>query len=298
MKIIVCTTFRDFKGTDNDNIQLKFLENIKNQTYQDFLLVTTTFGEKNVKKVVDGLLGEKSIVIESNIPKEYKFSLTDVVLNGIRVANDLSDQSIIIWCTCDIIFDSNFFQIIANNYAEGVSGIVHPNAIYTSLSDINNPHKATVEVKKGIDLLFFDSSVLSRAEGDIRNYRFYDWGVFEYFLTSIAMRYAKTRINLFCLTRLKKVVNDRKLTNESKAYFKRCLDMNIPILKKYCSDKNISDKIYRNGWLYDCHCQFKIIKGTPSYYWMKYEYAITRYLKKKLGPLKRKVFGVRAQTES
>lgn len=49
VKIILCTTFRDFKGTENDEIQYRFLDGIRQQTYQNYQVVTTTFGEKKSK---------------------------------------------------------------------------------------------------------------------------------------------------------------------------------------------------------------------------------------------------------
>lgn len=86
VKIILCTTFRDFKGTENDEIQYRFLDGIRQQTYQNYQVVTTTFGEKKVKNIVDAYLKEKSIVKNIDIDPQYRFSLTDVVLNGIEVA--------------------------------------------------------------------------------------------------------------------------------------------------------------------------------------------------------------------
>lgn len=50
VKIILCTTFRDFKGTENDEIQYRFLDGIRQQTYQNYQVVTTTFGEKKSQK--------------------------------------------------------------------------------------------------------------------------------------------------------------------------------------------------------------------------------------------------------
>ncbi len=278
VKIILCTTFRDFKGTDNDKIQYMFLDNIKKQSYQNYLIVTTTFGEKKVKEVVDQYFGEKSITRNVDLPSEYRFSLTDVVLSAIEAAKTITDECIIVWCTCDIMFDPTFFQKLADNYQTGVSGIVHPNVIYKTLDDLRNDQNSSVEIHKGIDLLFFDKRVLIDAEQDIKKYRFYDWGVFEYFLVGLSLVYSLKRINLFSFTKVKKVVNDRALTDESKAYFERCLNMNEPVFKQYCLDKGLPTKLYDRGWLYDCHCQFKMLKPSLKYLKMKYSYAIHRFL--------------------
>jgi hypothetical protein len=48
MKILWVTSFREFKGKNNDQIQLKFLKQIGNNN--NVTLCVTQFGEKNVKR--------------------------------------------------------------------------------------------------------------------------------------------------------------------------------------------------------------------------------------------------------
>jgi hypothetical protein len=50
LKIIVCTTFRDFTGSENDDIQRLFLSSLDFQSYKNFELVVTLFGEKRSPK--------------------------------------------------------------------------------------------------------------------------------------------------------------------------------------------------------------------------------------------------------
>lgn len=273
VKIFICTTFRDFKGTDNDKIQYMFLDNLKNQSYDNFTLVTTTFGEKKVKQVVDSNLGEKSIVVNEDIPSEYRFSLTDVLLNAIKEAEKLKsgEKSIIVWCTCDVMFESTFFQTLVENYSEGMCGIVHPNIQYRTVDDLLSKNGRIETLKKGIDLLFFDSTLLINSKMDIEKYRFYDWGVFEYFLVALAKNTSNNRINLFCKTKLRKVVNDRKLTNESKAYFKRCLDMNYPVLLGYLLKYNIAND-FHDIIEYNAHTLFRVIDKNWEYRYIKARY--------------------------
>lgn len=261
MLIILCTTFRDFKGTENDIIQYKFLDSIKRQTYQNYKIVTTTFGEKKVKEVVDGYFGEKSIVRNVDVPPEYRFSLTDVVLSGVNELKQAADDAILVWCTCDIQFDKWFFQTLVNNYSKGISGIIHPNIIYNSLEDLEKRRGVVGSLEKGIDLLFFDKDTILKADKDIMKYRFYDWGVFEWFLVALAKKYASIHVNLFSQTKNKKVENNRQLTNESIEYFKRCIELNQPVFDNFIQESGLSDSSW-NLMCYNAHKLFTISKPT------------------------------------
>lgn len=268
VKIILCTTFRDFKGTENDEIQYRFLDGIRQQTYQNYQVVTTTFGEKKVKNIVDAYLKEKSIVKNIDIDPQYRFSLTDVVLNGIEVAETCFDDCILVWCTCDILLEPNFFQILVNHYKRGFAGIVHPNIIYKSLDDLENDKGKFGPVDMGIDLLFFDGAIFkTEGKNDIEKYRFYEWGVFELFLAAVSKMYASQLINLFCISKVRKIVNNRKLTNESKEYFNRCLKMNNPIQKRYCIDKGLDPNIWCE--LFKIHKQYEMLDTGYVYFLLR-----------------------------
>lgn len=263
MKIIFCTTFRDFKGSANDQIQYMFLDNLKSQTYQDFILVTTTFGEKNVKSVVDEYFRERSIVFNSEMPANHRFSLSDVVLSGIKVAEELQEDSIIVWCTCDILLEKNFCEKLVSSYQKKACGIVHPNIIYPSLDALNKKDGVIGQLHKGIDILFFDSSVLIEAKQEIIDYRFYDWGVFEYFLVALSCAHSDALINLFSVSKVKKIVNDRVITKETADYFKKCLDQNFPVLEKYI--KNRLDGEINDYIEYNAHLKYKVIRKRMLY---------------------------------
>lgn len=107
---------------------------------------------------------EKSIVKNIDIDPQYRFSLTDVVLNGIEVAETCFDDCILVWCTCDILLEPNFFQILVNHYKRGFAGIVHPNIIYKSLDDLENDKGKFGPVGMGIDLLFLMVPYLKQRE--------------------------------------------------------------------------------------------------------------------------------------
>lgn len=262
VNIFICATFRDFKGTDNDKIQYKFLESIKGQSYQNYSLVTTTFGEKNVKGVVDGMFGDKSIV-KNVVLDKYRFSLTDVLLNGIEEVKKCQEDSILIWCTCDIVFEPDFFKMLAERYRPGIAGIVHPNIIYKTLEDLDKGIGELGGKDKGIDLLFFDGKALiGQAEEDVRKFRFNEWGVFEYFCAAITKVYMSKRVNLFYLSKLKKIANDRVLTNESRKYFEDCNKMNFPVLKSFCMERGLNYSRWKD--MFYVHCQFKTLNAPIS----------------------------------
>lgn len=264
MKIIVATTFRDFKGTDNDRIQYAFLENLKKQTHADYKLAVTTFGEKNVERVVKEQIGDCAVIRNATVPADSRFSLTEVVLTGMNVARDCGDDCVIVWCTCDVIFMPDFFQTLIEHHIPGYAGIVHPNIIYASLEDYSLDKGHFEPLYEGIDLLFFDSKVLELARGDIEEYRFLDWGVFEWFLGLLAYRYATERINLCGVTTIGKVANNRKLTNESLLYFSRCCDKNKAVLKRYIHDTGIVPT-YVAALGLNCHKRFKMLKPFDGY---------------------------------
>lgn len=123
-KIYVCTTFREFCGDTNSIIQDKFLNTIKNQTYKNYKLIITTFGEKTVKSHLNKIIPEEKFLITESKKGNYKYSLTDVVINAI---NQIKEPGILIWCTCDIELQPNYFQTLIEKYESGIAGITHPN---------------------------------------------------------------------------------------------------------------------------------------------------------------------------
>lgn len=279
MKIIICSTFRDFTGTDNDILQYTFLDSVKKQSYQNFVFVTTTFGEKHVKRVLDNYFFGKSVVYDMNLPSGYRFSLSAVVLNGIRVAQEIKEKCIVIWSTCDIQLDLDLFQLIINNYSDGFSGIIHPNINYPNYDALIQKKGVVADLfTGGIDLMFFDSSVLINAKNDIEKYRFYNWGVFEYFLVAISIKYASRRINLVPFSKIKKIMNNRESTEESSNYFDECIALNFPTLKKYIEDNNICNGSVESVMQYRAHKSFTVAKKTPFYRLILFNYKIGVYV--------------------
>ena len=158
----------------------------------------------------------------------------------------------------------DFFQNIVENFKPGTSGIVHPNVLYNTVEEMKNGRGTIESLNEGIDLLFFDAQVLEAARADIEEYRFLGWGVFEWFMALIALRYATSRINLWGITSIGKITNNRALTNESLQYFGVCARHNKKVLERYIRDTGVvrrfSDAIGLN-----CHLRYDLMVQIPGY---------------------------------
>ncbi len=261
-KIIVCTTFREFKKTENDKIQLLFLESIQKQKYSNYLLVVTTFGEKNVKPILEEKFGNKVIVIDEELEK-YRYSLTMVVLNGIKIAEKYK-ESILIWCTCDIILKTDYFSIINKIYKKDIVGTTHPNLIAKTVGDFKNKKFTMATLGQGFDLLFFATELLKQEKivDIIQKYYFYEWGVFEHFLIGIALMYSDNLVNLVNYSDIVKIENDREANHESKIFFQECRERNMRPFLKCIREMNMPRRVKDLKY---CHSKFKILKITPKW---------------------------------
>ena len=195
-KIYICTTFRDFNGSLNDQLQRAYLKGIAAQTYSNFELVVTLFGEKKVEENVRAILGDKCYFKDEG-KKDYKYSLSTVFLNGLERAKEEED-SILIWSTSDIVLDRNYFETIIKHYDDSMAGITHPNRHALLLEEKMKEKSRLADFTFGIDILFFSTKVLRKKEcmDILQKYRFYGWGVFENFLATLGAEYAEKCINI------------------------------------------------------------------------------------------------------
>jgi len=245
--IYVCTTFRDFSGTKNDEIQYSFLDSLKEQTNQNFKLIVTTFHEKNVEKVITEKFPNNSKIIQTNLEK-YRFSLSDVVQNGIDEAL-LEKNILVVWTTCDVVLQKNFTEVLESINSRDLFGICHPNIFDKKLGSL----------RKGIDLLFFNAELFREKENYnyIKDYRFYNWGIFEFFLSGVAKKVSNNRKNVILLTQIEKNVNDREIVNENEEYFIDSMNLNYPTLYKF--QKNEFQNPIHLADLFYCHTLFDYI---------------------------------------
>lgn len=262
-KIIICTTFREFDDSENAKIQHLFLKSIKEQNYFNYMLVVTTFGEKNVERVLKQEFGNKVVCYEKSLSNNYRYSLSAVFLNGLNMAIDDRD-SILLWCTCDIIFKPQYFSTINSLYKDDVVGTSHPNLLVSSVKELEHNDIRRQNMYQGFDILFFATKIFDDLEirKMLEKYYFYDWGVFEHFLIGIALKYSHNRINLVNYADVLKIENDREASNDTKQFLTEAHRRNWNILQKCIAETKMSDKV-NSLWL--CHHCFRIKKFTFNY---------------------------------
>lgn len=266
-RIVVCTTFRSFDGSSNDRIQREFLRSLAAQTYSDLQLVVTLFGDAGVEEA----LREAAVpfAIFEGTTGDYRFSLTDVFMNGIACADSNGPKSsILLWTTCDVVFPPDFFAEIVRCFEQGDSGTSHPHRLATSFDDYAAGHVddaypygrlSPEAVNEGMDFVYFDADLFgpgSPARAVVEEYRFVDWGLFEHFLTGIARLYAERRLNLWATAPAVKIANDRTEGPETAAYFDRSWNRNYVPMRRFLDEHALGHEFLR---LHDCHVQFELV---------------------------------------
>ena len=272
-EIIVCTTMRDFQGSNNDQIQLKFLNSLKKQEDVKINLVITLFGEKKVPEVVRGIF-EDAIFYEGNLG-DYRYSLTQVVKNAIDYEEKQDKKDLpIFWTTCDVIYEKDFISKCFP-YLEKKSIVTsHPHKIV----DLQNITDSTIisGLDSGFDMLIFSSSLVSDKQfvKAHNGYVFKDWGVYEHFLISLAELVNDAKMyNVFEETLISKVENNRILTNEPSQFLINSHKRNSRVFKSFLKDHNLTSN-YLN--LTYCHLKFRVTKKKFIHY-SRFFYDLSRY---------------------
>jgi hypothetical protein len=272
-RILIATTFRSFDGSRNDEIQRAFLASLKRQSYANWELDVTIFGERNV----EGTLLDLEIPhhLAHGDAGEFKFSLTDVLLNAVGRAREFgSGGSIILWTTCDVILPPNFLQAICDHFSPGTAGTSHPHAEAQSVQELESlrlpqlPYGRFSQdvLESGIDLVYFDGDLLLDPETErmLRKYRFVDWGLFEHFLVGIAQLRSARRINLWSYGVVKKVTNDREPGNETVQWLENCWTRNAIPMQEFITDTGSPAELLLG--LHYLHMQFELL-GKVRYSW-------------------------------
>jgi len=226
--IIVATTFRDFKGTDNDKIQLIFLEALKRQTYTNWIMAVTLFGETNVVPTLEreGI----PYVARDGEPRGHRYSNTEVWVSGIELGKKYPNH-IIVWSTCDIVPDPDFFAEIARQIKPSTCGLSYPHINYHSVDDLTAEKNGRYYWEGG-DLFFFSSDVFQNPKvlETLETYRNDGWGATEYYLQALGIIFCENRINIWP-HKIAKVENDRELTNESREFLASTNNVNGAIVR-------------------------------------------------------------------
>lgn len=260
MKIIVATTFREFNSQENSMIQDLFLKSLLNQSYKNFVLVTTIFKEKNIERHLRLNYPSIDCVFHNSTLQTGRFSLTEVFINGLNQAIKYED-GIILWTTCDVILDSNFFEIILENFTPNISGTSHPHVLYENIVNYEkNIASIQNDLSSGIDTIFFDSSLFDIKENYdmINSYTFVDWGIFEHFLVAISTKISKNRVNIFNKSIIKKITNNRYEYNETQDYLSKSWINNRAVFYSYIRDHGLTKKFMS---LHYCHNQFSMLES-------------------------------------
>lgn len=269
-RLVVCTTFRSFDGSRNDRIQREFLRSVAAQTYPDWELAVTIFGETGVEETLRN--AGVPFTVFSGSAGDYRFSLTEVFSNGVSHADSMGrGSSIVLWTTCDVVFPPHLFASIAGRFKPGDAGTSHPHFEAASFDDYAAGRIREVypygllsrETRyEGIDFVYFDADLFapaSTARAALERYRFVDWGLFEHFLTGLAQLHAERRLNLWASAPVVKIGNDRAVGNETAAFLKRAWDRNYVAMRSFLDDHALGDGLLR---LHDCHTQFELVGRT------------------------------------
>jgi hypothetical protein len=262
-KIVVSMTFRSFDGSINDKIQRRFLQSVKNQTHQNFLLAVTVFGETNVPEALK----------EAQLPHELyyapagdykKFSLTQVLLNGIRVSKEQSEDCILLWINADNMLEPDFFERIANFEGEKIGGILYPHVQYPTIEDYE-ARKGGTYGWYGIDSAFFSSDVFDdKFIEAVKNYPNNDYLYFEALVVALATVFCGTRINMGP-TGYSTITNDYGAVNQTAQSTKATGVQNMRELKRFLHDFDLPDK----DWYY-LILNYKLMSKSPfTNFWMR-----------------------------
>lgn len=263
-RIVISTTFRDFDGSRNDCMQLKFLHSLKRQTFRDFILVVTVFQEKKVDKVVKKILFDKAVFIYDCGNGKYKFSLSKTFMNGVDYG--LRNQaSILIDCSSDIVLEKNFLEMVSRRIGSYTAGISHPNVFAERDSDGKRKYMYG-RLNRGIDIRFYSLDLFKdrHVHGIMDRFPSYDYGAgIERILCGIAVKYAKRRVNIFMESKVLKEENSREDRIGIETEFMReGAIRNIPITERFMRSEQISEKymsllemnraykITKKKWLY------------------------------------------------
>lgn len=219
-RLVVCTTFRSFDGSPNDRIQREFLRGVAAQTYPDWVLAVTNFGEIGVEDALR--TAEVPFTVFRGSAGDYRFSLTEVLSNGVAHADSTGQgSSVVLWTTCDVVFPRHLFADIVGRFKPGDAGTSHPHLEAATFDDYAAGRISDVRpygplsretLYEGIDFMYFDADLFApgtSARAALEKYRFVDWGLFEHFLTGLARLHAERRLNLWASSPVVKVGNDR-----------------------------------------------------------------------------------------
>ena len=279
-RIIVNTTFRDFTGDMNDEMQINFLKSLKRQTFQDYILVVSVFYEKQVETAVKAVLGDKCAFIYDSCEGNYRFSLSKAFKNGVDYGLQ-NGADILLDCSSDVILQKNFLEIIADRCHSLSAGISHPN-IFLECSHEGQKSYTYGGISEGIDARFFSLDLFCWHEVYklLDKFPSYDYASgIEMILCGIAIKYARKRYNIFEESKVIKIENDRGgKTNVSNSFMREGHKRNFPIVYRFLASVGLSRK-YSN--LIELNRAYKITCRRLQY-WHRFGAQYLQYVYRKI----------------
>lgn len=243
-QIVISTTFRDFNGSPNDKMQIRFLHSLKRQSFQDFVLVVTIFNEKKVEKIVKRILGDKVFVVYDYDHEKYKFSLSRTFMNGVDYG--LGHQArILVDCSSDIALQDNFLAVVSTRTKSYTAGISHPNVFCENMSNGRKKYSYG-KINKGIDIRFFSLDLFQNKHvyNLLNRFPSYDYGAgIERILCGMAIKYAHRRYNIFMESKVVKEENSRDGQVGIRTEFEReGMKKNMPVTERFMRSEQIPQK--------------------------------------------------------
>lgn len=262
-KIVISMTFRSFDGSINAKIQRMFLQSLTDQTYQNFVIAVTIFGETGVPET----LKETGLphTIHYAEPGDYKkFSLSKVLLNGIKISKEQNEDCILLWINADNMLESNFLERIAHVQGEKIGGISYPHQQYRSIADYQAKRGATYGWY-GIDSAFFSRDVFDEQFIEVvKQYPNNDYLYFEAFVVALATVFCNKRVNMYPAG-YSTIANDYVAIGQTSQSTKETGKKNMAELKKFMRDFNLLD----NNW-YSFILNYKLTgKNILKVWWMR-----------------------------
>jgi|GEM_PF-1678258 len=264
-KVIICTTLRDFTGSENDEIQIRFLESLLAQTYEDIEFIVTLFGEKNVETTVKKYI--PNAFFYNGKADDFRYSLSEVLNNAIQYAKDKKYKKFsVLWTTCDVLYAPNFIEVCSAHSIKKRIITSHPHKV-VSTNNFNIDILQDVSgLGSGFDMIYMTSDFLEQEDVQkaLSKYIYTDWGIFEHFLIALSRLCKDVRlINVCEESQVKKIENDRQITNDSNSFLMGSHKKNSVVLSRFLTDFGLSTKFFN---LIYCHLNFNLTKNKILHY--------------------------------
>ena len=261
MKILWQVSFRPFgKSKINDDIQKKFVENIKKMK-ADITLSVTQFDDYGVKNFLNrsDIKFEYFNVPKKKLPNGSKYSNSMMLINSINYFIG-KDFDYFIFSNADVFISKNIIKILSKQMHTDYMGFIYPNTL------IKNGRKhETFLPHYGIDFIAFKFSKKKVIHflKLLNDYKQYDWGVIDNFYISVGDKLNLKFENLYKKIKLKKIENKFKDFKENRVWQVNSWNKNNFYFKKYLRKNNLSI-LYAYGSYYYLLYKFFRLKDLNS----------------------------------